>query len=94
MATRYRRDIERFGPWRASSKLPSEERPTRYTASGFQAARELAGMTQAEVAEISGYPVGVIAGIERGGTYHTLTVSRAASAIPGHDLSQIRDEGE
>jgi DNA-binding XRE family transcriptional regulator len=76
----------------ASSKLPSEERPTKYTASGFRAAREAAAMTVDEVAALCGYSRGVILGIENGGTYHTLTISRAASVIPNHNLSLIRDE--
>jgi len=93
--TRSIEDLERIGKgaMRASSKLPSEERPTKYTASGFQAAREAAGMTQAEVAEASGYSVGLIAAIESGALYHTLTISRAAGVIPGCDLRLIRDEG-
>ena len=76
----------------ASSKLPSEERPTKYTASGFRAAREAAAMTVDEVAALCGYSRGVILGIENGDTYHTLTISRAASVIPNHNLSLIRDE--
>jgi DNA-binding XRE family transcriptional regulator len=93
LATRYRRvDLERYGPMLASSKLPSEERPTKYTASGFRAAREAAAMTVDEVAALCGYSRGVILGIENGGTYHTLTISRAASMIPNHNLSLIRDE--
>jgi len=91
---RRRRNIEEFGPWRASSKLPSEERPTKYTASGFRAAREAAAMTVDEVAALCGYSRGVIVGIENGGTYHTLTISRAASVILNHNLSLIRDEGD
>jgi len=51
-------------------------------------------MTQAEVAEVAGYDVGVIAAMERGQPFHTLSISRASSAIPGHNLAQIRDEGE
>jgi DNA-binding XRE family transcriptional regulator len=78
---------------RASSRLPTEQRPIKYTASGFQQAREDAGLTRGEVAEISGYSVGVIAQIEAGYPFHTLTVSRASSAIPNHDLAEIRDEG-
>jgi hypothetical protein len=37
-------DLERYDPMRASSKLPSEQRPIKYTASGFQQAREAAYM--------------------------------------------------
>jgi len=85
--------LERYGPMRASSKLPSERRPIKYTASGFQQAREAAGLSQAQVAEIAGYSVGVIAQIENGQRLHSLTISRASSAIPGHNLAEIRDEG-
>ena len=51
-------------------------------------------MTVDEVAALCGYSRGVILGIENGGTYHTLTISRAASVIPNHNLSLIRDEGD
>jgi ribosome-binding protein aMBF1 (putative translation factor) len=94
VATRRRRDIEKYGPWRASSKLPSEERPTRYRAVGLQAAREAAGMTVEEVAQACGYPAAVIRSMESGtAEYHTLSISRASSVIPNHNLSEIRDEG-
>jgi DNA-binding XRE family transcriptional regulator len=77
---------------KASSKLPTEQRPTRYVAVGLQAAREAASMTQAEVADIAGYNVGVVQQMERGQPFHTVRISRVSSAIPGHDLSQIRQE--
>ena len=51
-------------------------------------------MTVDEVAALCGYSRGVIVGIENGGTYHTLTISRAASVILNHNLSLIRDEGD
>jgi transcriptional regulator with XRE-family HTH domain len=79
---------------RASSKLPSEERPTKYVASGLQAAREAASMTIQEVADACGYDPGTIASMERGAPYHTVSISRVSSVIEGHDLSQIRDEGD
>src|SRR5215203_3157456 len=40
-----------------------------------------------------GYSVGGIAQIENGQRLHSLTISRASSAIPGHNLAEIRDEG-
>jgi len=94
MPTRFRRqDLESYGPMLASSKLPTEERPTRYTASGLRAAREAAQMTQQEVGDLCGYGAGVVAAMENGAAYHTTSISRVASVIPGHDLSLIRDEG-
>jgi hypothetical protein len=79
---------------RASRKVPAEERPTKITASGLQAAREAAGLTREELAELSNSSVGVIAGIENGGRYHLLTISRASSGLPPphNDLRFIRDE--
>ena len=86
-------DLQKHGPMRATQKVPAQERPTYYRAVGLQAAREAAGMTQAEVADLCGYSVGVIASMEAGTAYHTASISRAASVIPGHNLSLIRDEG-
>ena len=86
-------DLERQGPMRASSKLPTEERPTKYVSVGLQAAREVAGMTVEEVASACGYNPGVIAQMERGIPFHTGSISRAASVIPNHDLRLIRAEG-
>jgi hypothetical protein len=37
---------------------------------------------------------GTIASMERGAPYHTVSISRVSSVIEGHDLSQIRDEGD
>jgi len=85
--------LERYGPMMASSKLPTEERPTFYTAPGLQAAREAAGMTVEQVAALCGYSAGVVSLMEAGTAYHSVTVSRVSSVIPGHDLSLIRDEG-
>jgi len=98
VATRGRRrrtDLElmKLSPWKNSLQLPSEQRSARYRATGLQAAREAANMTQAEVAQACGYPVGVIASLERGTPHHTLTISRASSVIPNNDLRLIRDEG-
>lgn len=76
----------------ASSKLPTELRPTRYTAPGLQAVREAAGMTVEQVAEACGYGPSVIRAMEAGHLFHTVSISRVASVIPGHDLSLIRDE--
>lgn len=81
-----------FDQMRASSKLPTAMRPTHYTAPGLRAAREAAGMTIEEVAELSGYGVGVIASLEAGHPHHTVSISRVASVIPGHNLAEIRDE--
>jgi hypothetical protein len=86
-------DLERQGPMRASSTLPIEERPTRCQAPGLQAARLAAGMSIEQVAEISGYGAGVVRAAENGAVYHWGTISRISSAIPGHNLRLIRDEG-
>jgi Helix-turn-helix domain len=62
VATRRQRtlaDLEKHGPMRTTRKVPAQERPTYYRAVGLQAAREAAGMTQAEVADLCGYSVGV-----------------------------------
>lgn len=85
--------LESHGPMMASSKLPTEERPTYYTAPGLQAAREAAGMAVEEVADLCGYSPEVVSSMEAGKPYHSVTISRVSSAIPGHDLSLIRDEG-
>jgi ribosome-binding protein aMBF1 (putative translation factor) len=90
------REVERSfaGPIRASSKLPTEERPTHYAVKGgaLKAARLAAGMSVEQVAARSGYSVGVVESMEASATYHTVSISRVASVIPGHDLSKIRKE--
>src|SRR4051794_10713204 len=96
------RDDDGFGPlgspersgssMRASSKLPAQDRPTYYRAPGLQAAREAAGMSIAEVAQACGYGASIVAAMEAGEKFHSMSISRVASVIPGHDLSQIRDE--
>ena len=86
------RDSVRAG-MRASSKLPTEQRPIRYQAPGLAAAREAANMSVEEVAELCGYSPGVITAMESGVAFHTVSISRVASVIPNHDLSLIRDEG-
>jgi hypothetical protein len=85
--------LERHGPMMASSKLPTQERPTFYTAPGLKAAREAASMTVEEVSALCGYSAGVVASMEAGTAYHSVTISRVSSVIPGHDLSLIREEG-
>jgi hypothetical protein len=89
-------DLERYGrgSMRASSKLPSEERPMRITASGFQQARINAGMSIEELAVASNCNPGLIARIEGGGRVHMLSISWASSGLPAphNDLRQIRDE--
>jgi hypothetical protein len=50
-------------------------------------------MTIQEVATACGYPASVIASMEAGPAYHSMSISRAASVIPNHDLRLIRDEG-
>jgi DNA-binding XRE family transcriptional regulator len=89
---RRRRDVESFGPMQASSKLPAEERPIHTTAPGLQAAREAAGMTREQVAALCGYSVRTVEAMENGTSFHWMSISRVASVIPGHDLSQIRAE--
>lgn len=84
---------ERIGPaMRASSKLPAQERPTYYRAVGLRQAREAANMTIEQVAALSGYGPEIVRSMENGTAYHTVSISRVSSVIPGHDLSLIRDE--
>jgi|SRR5215208_359956 len=90
-------DLERIGKgaMRASSKLPSEQRPMRITASGLQQARLNASMSVQELAVASNCSPGLIAQIEAGARVHLLSISRASSGLPAphNDLRQIRDEG-
>jgi transcriptional regulator with XRE-family HTH domain len=79
---------------RASRKVPAQERPTFYLATGLQQARLDAGMSIKEVAAASGYNVGTIRSMESGTAYHSMSISRASSVIEGHDLSEIRDGGD
>jgi hypothetical protein len=50
-------------------------------------------MTVEEVAAASGYGVATIRSMEAGAPYHSMSISRAASTIEGHDLRNIRAEG-
>jgi transcriptional regulator with XRE-family HTH domain len=63
-----------------------------YEAPGLEAARVAAGLTIAELAQRTGYPVSVIQALEAGGSAHTNTISRLAANIGPHDLRLIRKE--
>ena len=95
MPTRRRsiRDLERYGPMRASSKLPMQERPTQCSAPGLRAARLAAGMSLEEVGTACGYGAGLVHAAEEGAVLHLGVISRISSTIPGHDLRTIRQEG-
>src|SRR5918994_1261206 len=67
---------------RASSKLPMDERPTRMTASGPQAARGAAGMTVEQLAEASNCSAGLIRSAEAGALLHVGLISRASCGLP------------
>jgi ribosome-binding protein aMBF1 (putative translation factor) len=86
--------LERFAGMRASSKLPSEQRPMRITASGLRPARLAAGMSVAELAAASNCDPGLIAMIEAGRRGHMLSISWASSGLPApfNNLAEIRDE--
>ncbi len=70
-----------------------EERGGRCRAPGLRQAREAAGVTQAELAEKTGYSTSLLNALEGGGgkTVHRMVVSRIA-AVLGVDPALLRGE--